>query len=89
MAQHRQQDGVDATDAPPDRPREYLDVRDLPPPEPLTATLELLAETDPETVVVQTNDRAPQHLYPKLTDRGFDYDTVDTEEGVVTAIWRD
>jgi TusA-related sulfurtransferase len=89
MAQHRQQAGVEATDAPPDRPREYLDVRDLPPPEPLTATLELLAETDSETVVVQTNDRAPQHLYPKLTDRGYEYDTVDAEAGVVTAIWRE
>jgi TusA-related sulfurtransferase len=80
---------VDATDAPPERPREYLDVRDLPPPEPLTETLELLAETDSETVVVQTNDRAPQHLYPKLSEREYEYDTVETDGRVVTAIWDD
>jgi TusA-related sulfurtransferase len=84
-----QRERVDATDAPPERPREYLDVRDLPPPEPLTETLELLAETDSETIVVQTNDRAPQHLYPKLSERGYEYDTVETDGRVVTAIWDD
>jgi TusA-related sulfurtransferase len=88
MAHHRQGPGVEATEAPPERPREYLDVRDLPPPEPLTETLELLAETGPETVVVQTNDRAPQHLYPKLSERGYEYDTVEGAH-VLTAIWRE
>jgi TusA-related sulfurtransferase len=89
MSHQRERPGVEATEAPPERPREYLDVRDLPPPEPLTETLELLAESDRETVVVQTNDRAPQHLYPKLSERGYEYDTVETEESVVTAIWQE
>lgn len=83
-------DGTDRladTDAPTDRPREVLDVRELPPPEPLKGTLERLAELDDGTVLVQENDRAPQHLYPKLSDRGYRYETVG-EEPVVTAIWR-
>ena len=75
------------TEAPPDRPHEIMDARDLPPPQPLQNTLERLVELDDETVLVQLNDRAPQHLYPKLTDRGYQYETLDTELGVITVIW--
>ncbi|TQQ83637.1 DUF2249 domain-containing protein [Halonotius terrestris] len=77
------------TDAPTDRPRETLDARELPPPQPLQQTLERLAELDDETVLVQRNDRAPQHLFPKVADRGYSYETVETDDAVVTAIWRD
>lgn len=76
------------TAAPADRPTERIDARELPPPRPLKDTLELLAALDDGTVVVQLNDRAPQHLYPKLDDRGYAYETVETESAVVTAIWR-
>jgi len=82
-------DLVAKTAAPGDRPTETLDARELPPPEPLQNTLERLADLDDGTVLVQYNDRAPQHLYPKLTDRGYEYDTVETDEVVVTAIWRE
>ena len=70
-------------------------------PQPLTRTLERLAELDDETVLVQLNDRAPQHLYPKLADRGYQYDTQELPapledalepasggDPVVTAIWK-
>ncbi|MFB6121393.1 MAG: DUF2249 domain-containing protein [Halobacteriaceae archaeon] len=77
---------VDDTDA-PDGTRTRLDVRELPPPEPLAETLERVEEMDPGTVLVQLNDRAPQHLYPKLIDRGYEYETVETADAVVTAIW--
>lgn len=76
------------TSAPMDRPIETLDVRDLPPPEPLTETFERLADLPPETVLVQYNDRAPQHLYPKLEEQGYQYTTVDAE-CTLTAIWRE
>lgn len=76
------------TDAPTDRPCETLDASDLPPPQPLQTTLEQLAELDDGIVLVQLNDRAPQHLYPKLADRGYNYDTLETVDGVVTAIWK-
>jgi TusA-related sulfurtransferase len=78
---------LSGTDAPTDRPRKTLDARELPPPQPLQRTLRLLPELDDETVLVQLNDRAPQHLYPKLTDRGYEYETVG-EAPVVTAIRR-
>lgn len=90
-------EGMDATDAtaalertaaPTDRPTETLAVADAPPPEPLRRTLETLADLPEDGVLVQHNDRRPQHLYPRLEDRGYEYDTVDTEDGVVTAVWR-
>ncbi|MFB6142225.1 MAG: DUF2249 domain-containing protein [Halorientalis sp.] len=79
--------GLEATDAPTDAPREVLDTRDLGPPDPLTKTLERLPELAEGTVLVQLNDRAPQHLYPKLEDRGYDHETVTVEETVVTVVW--
>ena len=75
------------TAAPRSAPRELIDVRDLPPPEPLRKTLETLADRDDGTVVVQVSDRLPQHLFPRLDDRGFAYDTVESADCFVTAIW--
>jgi len=80
---------VSETAAPTDRPRETLDARELPPPKPLQNTLERLTELDPDTVLVQVNDRAPRHLYPKLTDRGYAYETIETDGHVATVIWRE
>ncbi|MFP4591710.1 MAG: DUF2249 domain-containing protein [Halobacteriales archaeon] len=71
----------------PDRPVERLDARDLPPPQPLVRTLERLADLDDETVLVQLNDRAPQHLYPRLRDRGFSFETLEDGDVVVTVVW--
>ena len=79
---------LDRTDAPTDRPRELLEAAELPPPEPLKRTLERLVELDDETVLVQTNDRAPQHLYPRLEERGYEYQTVETDDRVVTVVWK-
>ncbi|EMA38724.1 DUF2249 domain-containing protein [Halobiforma nitratireducens] len=78
---------VDRTDAPDERPREVIDVRSLGPPEPLKNTLEMLVELEDETVLVQRNDRVPQFLFPKLDDRGYDHETVELEDEVVTVIW--
>jgi len=83
-----QEAAVAETGAPPTAPRETLDVRDLGPPKPLANTLERLVELDDETVLVQLNDRAPQHLYPKLDDRGYEYATVERDGVTVTTIWR-
>ncbi|MFB6160726.1 MAG: DUF2249 domain-containing protein [Haloferacaceae archaeon] len=80
-------DVVAATSAPGGHARETLDARDLPPPRPLQDTLERLTELDAGTVLVQLNDRAPQHLYPKLDDRGYAYETVERDGVVATVIW--
>jgi uncharacterized protein (DUF2249 family) len=77
---------IDESDAPEDQPIERLDVRELGPPKPLSETLGLL-ETMDGGVLAQINDRAPQHLYPKLDDRGYDYATLETEDATVTLIW--
>jgi TusA-related sulfurtransferase len=76
------------TAAPEDAPTERLDVRSLGPPKPLQKTLELLADLNDDVVLIQDNDRAPQHLYPKLADRGYEYETVETDDATVTVIWR-
>lgn len=74
-------------DVPASAPTEELDVRNLGPPKPLKNTLETLAELDDDIVLVQLNDRAPQHLYPKLDDRGYEHETGEMDDAVVTAIW--
>ncbi|WP_336337303.1 DUF2249 domain-containing protein [Haloarcula brevis] len=76
------------TGAPADAPTDRIDVRSLGPPKPLKQTLERLADLDDDTVLVQFNDRAPRHLYPKLDDRGYDFESVETDDATVTVIWR-
>lgn len=78
----------DALDFPRDALVRELDVGSMPPPEPLVKTLETLESVDDGVVVVQHNDRAPLHLYPKLDDRGYEYRSVERDDDVVTAIWR-
>ena len=80
---------LNRTDAPSDAPVETLDVRQLGPPKPLRETLELLPELDDETVLIQYNDRAPQHLYPRLDDRGYSYETVEAVDVTTTVIWKE
>ncbi|MES3516273.1 MAG: DUF2249 domain-containing protein [Natronomonas sp.] len=75
------------SDAPGDRPTETLDARELPPPKPLKRTLETLAEADDAVVLIQLNDRHPQHLYPQLEDRGYQYESFE-DDAVVTVIWK-
>lgn len=81
-------DLLEASDAPTDRERVELDVRSLGPPKPLRKTLETSADLSGEELLVQYNDRTPQHLYPKLEDRGLTYETVESEDVTVTLVWR-
>lgn len=75
------------TDAPAGRRTETLDVGAEGPPEPLRQTLELLPELSSDVILVQYNDRVPRHLFPKLDDRGYAYETVEVDGGTATAIW--
>lgn len=77
-----------ALDAPDSDEVEFLDARDLPPPKPLSETLERVSALGEDAVFLQLNDREPRFLYPKLDDRGYTYRTTDVEAGTVTAIWR-
>jgi TusA-related sulfurtransferase len=78
---------VGQTGAPDDPELRELDVSDLPPPQPLQDTLSALEAGGDGLVLVQYNDRAPQHLFPMLADRGYEYETVEQEDRVVTVIW--
>jgi TusA-related sulfurtransferase len=79
---------LDATAAPTDHDAELVDVREMGPPDPMVETLETLPDLPGDVMLVQVNDRAPQHLYPKLEDRGYDYASVEVGDAVVTGIWQ-
>ncbi len=49
-----------------------LDVRDLPPPEPMIKILEMLSQIDEQTVLLVHHHREPIMLYPKLEERGYE-----------------
>lgn len=48
-----------------------LDVRELPPPEPMMKIMESLSKIDDKTVLLVHHHREPMMLYPKLEERGF------------------
>lgn len=75
------------TDAPIGHARETLDARELPPPQPLKNTLERLEALPDSTALVQLNDRRPQHLYPRLEERGYRYETFEDDGVSVTVVW--
>jgi hypothetical protein len=61
----------------------HIDVRGLPPPEPLVAILTLIERADvPDTVIVH-HDRDPLLLYPELAERGWTAEMVPGEVGEV------
>ena len=49
----------------------HIDVRGLPPPEPLVAILALVGEVDPTTPVIVHHDRDPQLLHAELAEIGW------------------
>ncbi len=66
----------------------HIDVRGLPPPEPMVAILaqlEIPGQTGPVTV---HHDRQPIYLYPELAERGWTYEIVNGDVGEVRLILR-
>jgi hypothetical protein len=63
----------------------HLDVRGLPPPEPLVAILRLIDACDPdgEAVLIVHLDRDPVFLYPELAERGWAAQRMPAPEGEV------
>ena len=81
-------DGLLGSEAIPNgREPTVTDVRDLPPPEPLQETMETLEEMDGDGLLIQVNDRQPQHLFPLLEERGFQYESSGNDP-TYTAIWK-
>jgi hypothetical protein len=50
---------------------EHIDVRGLPPPEPLAAILQLVETVEQATAVVVHHDREPKLLYAELAQIGW------------------
>lgn len=78
---------LEVEEVPSSRGRSEIDVRNLAPPEPLQNTLETLESMGDDEMLVQINDRVPQHLFPMLEDRGYAYHSTG-EDPVYTAIWK-
>lgn len=61
----------------------HLDVRDLPAPEPLVATLRLIDTLASPEPVVFHHDRDPGMLYPELAERGWHAEPLPAAAGEV------
>lgn len=53
-----------------------IDVRELPPPEPMMKVFDALPEVDENTVLLVHHHRDPLMLYPKLEERGYTAQTI-------------
>jgi hypothetical protein len=63
---------------------EHIDVRGLPPPQPLVAILRLLHEAQPGGgAVLVHHDRDPLGLYPELAEIGWRAERLDAPAGEV------
>lgn len=68
---------------------EWLDVRDLEPPERMLRTLAALEALPSGHILAQMNSRVPQFLLPVIVDRGFSYEIEHLDSGnVLVRIWR-
>ncbi len=62
----------------------HIDVRGLPPPEPMVAILALLERPDVENEsVIVHHERQPIYLYPELAERSWNYEIIPGEPGEV------
>ncbi len=61
----------------------HIDVRGLPPPQPLVRILRLVHSLDPASVVIVHHDRDPQLLYPELAQVGWQAEPLAGEPGEV------
>lgn len=61
----------------------HIDVRGLPPPEPMVAILSLLERPTTADRVIVHHDREPVFLYPELAERGWSHEIIDGEPGEV------
>jgi hypothetical protein len=62
---------------------EHIDVRGLPPPEPLVEILRLVQSIDTTTNVIVHHDREPMLLYPELAQIGWQAERIPAEPGEV------
>jgi hypothetical protein len=61
----------------------HVDVRGLPPPQPMVAILELVGSVHDATSVVVHHERDPEYLYPELAELGWGAARIDAPPGEV------
>lgn len=61
----------------------HVDVRGLPPPQPLVQILRVVAARTDGAAVVVHHDRDPALLYPELAEIGWQADRIDGDPGEV------
>jgi hypothetical protein len=61
----------------------HVDVRGLPPPQPMTTILALVASIRDATPVVVHHEREPHYLYPELAELGWRATKLDAPAGEV------
>jgi uncharacterized protein DUF2249 len=61
----------------------HIDVRGLPPPQPMVTILELVESIRDSTPVVVHHERDPQFLYPELAEIGWTAARIDAPPGEV------
>ncbi len=66
----------------------HIDVRGLPPPEPLVAILSLVASSADATPIVVHHDRDPLMLYPELAEIGWRAERIEGLPGEVRLVLR-
>ena len=66
----------------------HIDVRGLPPPQPLVAILRLVQASAGRGALVVHHDRDPQLLYPELAERGWQAERIPGEPGEVRLLLR-
>ncbi|CAG0945980.1 hypothetical protein GPROT2_03501 [Gammaproteobacteria bacterium] len=66
----------------------HIDVRGLPPPQPLVAILRLVQSLGDATPVIAHLERDPVMLYPELAQLGWQADPLAAEPGEVRLLLR-
>ena len=61
----------------------HIDVRGLPPPQPMVNILALVESIRDATPVVVHHERDPLFLYPELAEIGWTFERLDAPEGEV------
>ena len=61
----------------------HIDVRGLPPPQPMIQILQLVQRLPAEAIVIVHHDRDPVWLYPELAQIGWWAEPIDGEPGEV------
>ncbi|KAB2917386.1 MAG: DUF2249 domain-containing protein [Hyphomicrobiaceae bacterium] len=54
----------------------HVDVRGLPPPEPMIEILRLIDSGEAQSALIAHLDREPIFLYPELDDRGWSHEII-------------